>query len=69
MSDLTSPETAPALTVAHITIAVKGDRIDAECAKCGQGIDVGAHFGPIPGDVLVAEWIKQHAHKPKKGKR
>lgn len=58
------------VTIGHITVKEKpGDRIDASCSKCGQGIDIGARFGIIPGDVLLAQWIKQHAHKPKAAKR
>lgn len=53
------------LTIKHITITVKGDRIDCDCSICGLGMDVGATFGPIPGDILIAEWVKQHTHKPK----
>lgn len=51
------------MRVEHITLAVRGDRTEATCEKCGTGIDVGATFGPIPGRVMLAEWVKQHAHK------
>lgn len=51
------------MTVGHITITPKGDRIDASCSKCNQGVDIPPRFGMIPGETLLAEWIKQHTHK------
>lgn len=54
-----------ALTIEHITITPKGDRIDASCSICHMGIDIGEKFGFIPGEVMLTEWIKQHVHKPK----
>lgn len=61
-------EPTVAATVAHITVTRSADRIDAACAECGEGIDVGARFGAIDGEVLVLEWVRRHTHKPK-GKR
>lgn len=68
MTDLARDETPAQIKIGHITISEKPrDRIGAECAECGQGIDVGRSFGVISGDVLLAEWIKRHVHKPKGG--
>lgn len=57
------------LAPAHITVAVTADHYDAECSICHMGMKCGPQFGPIPGDILVAEWVKQHAHKAKARKR
>jgi len=55
-------------TVGHITMTGKpGGRVDAECGVCGQGIDVPPTFGPIPQDIMLAEWVKQHLHRGKGG--
>lgn len=63
-------DTNGVLTVGHITLTRKpGDRMDGECSICQTGINVGPSFGPIPGDVLLAEWIKQHTHTKKGAKR
>lgn len=52
--------------VKHITILPKGDgRLEGSCSICGMSVEVPPHMGPIPGDALVAEWAKQHLHKPK----
>lgn len=62
-------DTDGVLRVGHITITKKRDRMDGACSICNTGIGVGASFGPIPGDVLLAEWIKQHTHQPKGARR
>lgn len=65
-----TPEPLEPMQIGHLTITPKpNDRIDAHCSKCGQGIDVGPRFGIIAGETLLAEWIKQHTHKPKPVKR
>ena len=46
----------------YVTVSAKGGRFDAECTKCGIGVEVGEWMGPIPGHVLIAEFVKQHAH-------
>lgn len=63
---MSSDPQAP-ITFGHITITPKGDRLDAFCAKCQTGIEVGPTFGPVPGEVLLAEWVKQHKHTSKGG--
>ena len=58
-------------TAGHVTVKITRDHYDAKCSICHMGMTCGPTFGPIPGDVMVAEWVKQHAHKakPKRGKR
>lgn len=51
----------------YVTVTAKGDRFDAQCSKCGMGMDVGEWMGPIPGRVMIDQFVKQHAHK-RKGK-
>ena len=57
------------IKIAHITVKTEGDRIDAHCDVCKLGINVGAHFGIIPGEVMLAEWLKQHTHNSKAKRR
>ena len=52
----------PRVEFEHVTVVAKGARFDAECTKCGMGVEVGEWMGPIPGHVLIAEFVKQHAH-------
>lgn len=52
-------------TAAHIRITVTADHYDAECSICRIGVKCGPKFGPIPGEILIEEFVKQHAHKPK----
>lgn len=52
-------------TVGHFTVteSKKGpDRVWVECGKCGIAMEVGESFGPIPGDVMIETFVKQHAH-------
>lgn len=64
--DAATAESQEAVTIGHITITPKDTvRILAECSKCGMGVDIGEKFGFIPGEVMLAEWIKLHAHRPK----
>ena len=64
----TAPNPDGSVTIGHITVTPKGERLDASCAKCGQGMETGAMFGPIPGEVMVIEWAKQHTHTGRAGK-
>ena len=60
---------AEAVSIGHLTIKpVAGNKIESDCSICHLGITIPERFGPIPGDVMLAEWIKQHAHTPKKAK-
>ena len=64
------PDLPEEITIGHVTIKeLPNIRINVSCSICDQGIDIGPSFGGIPGDVLMAEWIKQHAHRPKARKQ
>ena len=65
MSEHVADPPTDAVTVGHITVTAKGDRLDASCGFCHTGMEVGASFGPIPGETLILEFAKQHTHTPK----
>lgn len=68
---MTEQATEPTvLKVGHFTITEKpGGRVDVECGICKNGLETGPSFGPIPGEVLVVEFAKQHAHAPRKARK
>jgi hypothetical protein len=54
--------------VEHISVTTNHGRTQGDCSICGMGIDVPPTFGFIPGETLLFEWAKQHAHEPKAAK-
>jgi hypothetical protein len=53
--------------VGHFTVSEKGPRTWIDCEKCGIGMEAKG-FGPIPRDVMIDTFVKQHAHAPKKAR-
>ena len=56
MADAPAPQ-----VVGHFTVSEKGARTWIDCTKCGIGMEAKG-FGPIPRDVMIETFVKQHAH-------